>query len=241
MPQPRRRIRAVVFDLDDTLYRERDYVRSGFAAVGRALRAERGTTADYEGWMWRRFADGRREGTFDALSRRFGLGLSAAGVARLVDFYRRHAPDIRPCRGVPALLDGLRRGRRARLGLLSDGYLPAQRLKLAALGLADRFDAVVFTERLGRGAWKPSPRGFEAIRRRLGAPAAACAYVGDNPAKDFVAPNALGWLTVQWRRPGQVHADRPAPPGGRPGRVVRSGPELLRLLAAPPPARPAVT
>jgi putative hydrolase of the HAD superfamily len=230
MPCRPGQIRAVVFDLDDTLFRERDYVRSGFAAVADVLRRRFATATAYEQWMWRRFAAGRRRQLFDALSRHFRLGLGPRQIARLVSAYRRHRPDIRPCRGVAAVLASLRR-RGLRLGMLSDGYLPAQRLKLDALGLGGAFDAVVFTEALGRRAWKPSHRGFERIRRALGAARARCAYVADNPAKDFLAPNQLGWLSVQWRRGGQLHADSPPPPGGRPRRVVRSGPELLRLLS----------
>lgn len=229
MPRPRPHIQAVVFDLDDTLFRERDYVRSGFSAVGECLRKALARGTDFEGWMWRRFASGRRERMFDAANRRFRLRLSDAEILRLVETYRRHRPRIRPCRGVAKLLTELRR-RRRKLGLLSDGYLPAQRLKLTALGLAKHFDAIVFTEETGRWAWKPSPAGFEKMRRRLALPHAACAYVADNPAKDFLAANTLGWLTVQWLRPGQLHADNPPPDGGRPQRIVRSGPELMRIL-----------
>ncbi|HET6429009.1 MAG TPA: HAD family hydrolase [Phycisphaerae bacterium] len=225
MSRPHRHIQAVVFDLDDTLFREGDYVRSGLAAVDRRL----GGNGKYAGWMWRRFLAGRRGDMFDALGRRYRLGLSAAGIAELVEVYRRHAPAIRPCRGVVELLRALRR-RGIRSAVLSDGFLPAQQLKLDALHLAELFDEVLFTESIGRQAWKPSPIGFEKLRRRMGAPHERCAYVADNPAKDFVAPNALGWLTIQWRRGGQVHADNPAPPGGRPRRIVRSGPELLRLV-----------
>jgi len=227
MARTRPPIRAVVFDLDDTLYRERDYVLSGFRAVGRFL----GRPGQLWAWMWRRFLAGRRTEMFDALSERFGLGLGPEGIRRLVEVYRTHRPTIRPCRGVVGLLRTLRR-RRLRCGLLSDGYLPAQRLKLSALGIEGCFDAILFTEALGREAWKPSPRGFEAIRRRLQTPPHACAYVADNPAKDFLAPNQLGWLTVQWRRPNQLHADNPPPAGGEPQKIVRTGPELLRLLSA---------
>ncbi len=222
-------IQAVVFDLDDTLFRERDYVRSGFSAVGQHLRGRLHSRADFEGWMWRRFLSGRREKMFDALSRHFRLGLKQAAIRRLVELYRRHRPRIRPCRGVAELLGSLRR-RRVKLGLLTDGYLPTQRLKLSAAGLERYFHAVVFTEQMGRSAWKPSPAGFVSIRRRLGAPATACAYVADNPAKDFLAPNQLGWLTVQWRRARQLHAHNPAPDGGKSRIVVRSGPELMRVV-----------
>ncbi len=229
MAGPARHIRAVVFDLDDTLFREREYVRSGFSAVGEFLRRELRRKTDFEAWMWRRFASGRRERMFNALNRRFGLALGEADIRRLVRLYRRHRPEIRPCRGVAGLLSALHRGG-FKLGLLSDGYLPAQRLKLDALGLARAFEAVVFTEQMGRWAWKPSPAGFQKLRRLLRVGNESCAYVADNPAKDFLAANRLGWLTVQWRRPGQLHADSAAPPGGRAKRIVRSGGELLRLV-----------
>ena len=224
-----RHIRAVVFDLDDTLFLERNYVRSGFVAVGEYLSDQTCRRAVFERWMWRRFVSGRRDGIFDALDDRFSLGLGRKGIGEIVSVYRRHRPDIRPCRGVEAMLSRLR-SLRLKLGLLSDGFMPAQRLKLEAVGLEKHFHKVIFTEQMGRSAWKPSPRGFESIRRALSVPHAECVYVADNPAKDFLAPNGLGWLTIQWRRVGQVHADKPAPQDGRPKRIVRSGPELLRLL-----------
>ncbi len=230
MPVRPSRIQAVVFDLDDTLFLERNYVRSGFAAVGEYLRNQTGRRVTFEQWMWRRFVSGRREGMFNALSKRFDLGLTSEDIRRLIEVYRCHRPGIRPCRGVEAVLASLRR-RRLKLGLISDGFLPAQPLKLQAIGLEKYFHKVIFTEQMGPDAWKPSPRAFESIRRTLRIPHAGCVYVADNPSKDFLAPNRLGWLTIQWRRAGQVHSGNPAPQGGRPQRIIRSGPELLRLVA----------
>ena len=145
-----------------------------------------------------------------------------------MDVYRSHRPTIRPYEGAAELLGRLHAD--YRLGLLSDGFLPAQQLKLEALRLGRFFDAVVFTEELGRDAWKPSPTGFEAVAKKLGAAHESCAYVADNPAKDFLAPNALGWRTVQVLRPGQVHAQKPAPPDGRPQRIARDGGKLVQAL-----------
>ena len=224
-------IQAVVFDLDDTLYAEREYVRSGYRAVAACLREARGLDERFEQWLWARFESGRRERAFDALSEHFGLGLTREEIARLVAVYREHSPGIRPYDGAPELLAGLRG--RVRLGLLSDGFLPAQDRKLEALGMRGVFDAVVWTEALGRSreCWKPSGAGFEAVAAALGAPHEACAYVADNPAKDFVAPNALAWRTVQLLHAGQLHADSPAPPGGAPQAAARSWDELRSALA----------
>ena len=199
---------AVLFDLDDTLYLERNYVRSGYAAIARRLREQHGTEDRYEDWLWERFTSGRSAGAFDALSEAFGLGLTPEQILDLVGVYRWHRPDITPLPGVVSLLDSLHG--RCRLGLLSDGFLPAQQLKLDALALADRFQAVLFTESLGREMWKPNPRGFELLSERLDAPPQSCVYIADNPAKDFLAPNGLGWHTLRLRIAGQLHYDRQA-------------------------------
>ena len=223
-------ILAVVFDLDDTLYAERDYVRSGYTAVSRHLQESLGRTDDFSGWLWKRFEAGHTAGAFNALGEHFDLDLDTERILDLVGVYREHTPDIQPLEGMVDLLQSLRDAGRP-LGLLSDGFLPAQQIKLDALGVGTLFDAICFTEAMGRDAWKPSAAGFKAVAEDLNVPHAACAYVSDNPAKDFVAPNALGWLTIQYRFPGQIHANNPAPNGGKPQEIVNT-PEglLLQLL-----------
>jgi putative hydrolase of the HAD superfamily len=224
---------AVVFDLDDTLYAERDYIRSGYEAVarrlddklGRACVSPQGVPAGR--WLWERFLAGRSDNAFNALGEHFGLELSGEDISALVEAYRTHRPQIRPYQGAEALLRGLTR---PRLGLLSDGFLPAQQLKLDALGLGPLLDAIVFTEALGRECWKPSPAGFEAIGEQLGVEGDACAYVGDNRAKDFVAPNALGWRTIHLLMPDQVHAHQSAPQGGEPQEIADGLEALARML-----------
>ncbi len=213
-----KQIRAVVFDLDDTLFPERDYVLSGYRAVADHLRGLLGRDEPFEHWLRSRFLRGESDSAFDALNEHFKLGLDGEHIEEMVAIYRSHRPDIDHYPGAAEMLARFRP--RYRLGLLSDGYMPAQRLKLSAISLERFFDSVVFTEEIGRGAWKPSEAGFELIQEQLDVPHHACAYVADNPAKDFVAPNRLGWRTVQFLRPGQIHAHKPAPDGGRPRNVV---------------------
>ena len=220
-------IQAVVFDLDDTLYAERDYVRSGYQAVGKHLVGKLGRDEPFAEWLWKRFCSGESDGAFDALNEQFDLGLRSFDIAELVVTYRNHTPTIQPREGVVEVLAEL--AGRYRLALLSDGFLPAQQFKLDALGLADRFEQIIFTEQLGRESWKPSPAGFELIAQRMGVPHAACCYIGDNCAKDFIAPNALGWRTILFRLPDQIHT-APAPTGGEPQRIADSLGQLSPLL-----------
>jgi putative hydrolase of the HAD superfamily len=98
------------------------------------------------------------------------------------------------------------------LALLTDGYLPAQKLKVSALGIQRYFKHIIYTEQLGRQFWKPSPVGFEAIITATDAPPQSMVYVGDNPTKDFIAPNRLGMKTIQVQRPHRLHiVDAEAP------------------------------
>jgi putative hydrolase of the HAD superfamily len=229
MPNNPLRNHAIVFDLDDTLYAERDYVLSGYGAISEHLSDTPAGADELRQWLWARFLDGRASGAFDALNEKFSLGLTNPQIVELVSVYRTHRPHITPRQGIAELLAKLHR--RCKLGIVSDGFLPAQELKLEALGVEGHFDAIIFTEAIGREFWKPSPAGFEAIGKELQIDAGECTYIADNPSKDFAAPNSLGWRTVQLLLDGQIHSHKAAPPGGEAQVVVRSIDELDRAIA----------
>jgi putative hydrolase of the HAD superfamily len=94
---------------------------------------------------------------------------------------------------------------KCQLALLTDGHLKVQQRKVAALGIADHFQATVYSDRFGREGWKPSPLPYERISKELRCAPSECAYVGDNPAKDFVTARQLNWFTIRVRRPGGEH------------------------------------
>lgn len=198
-------ITTVVFDLDDTLYDEIDYCRSGFACVSRFLPrlSDIACSDEVFACLWRHFTNGNRTQTFNATLDDLGIAYDDGLISQLVEVYRCHRPAIELPRDSRDILDQLQ-GTYA-LALLTDGFLPAQRLKVQALGVERYFQAIVYTEELGRRLWKPSPAGFKKLAETLGVPPAQMAYVADNEVKDFIAPNRLGMLTVQVRRPNRLH------------------------------------
>ena len=227
------RWRAVVLDLDDTLYPEAAYVRSGFRAVaGRAERTLGIPAPEGERELVSLFEAGVRGDTFDRWLAARGLGGEEA-VADLVGTYRGHAPHIDPFPEAERLLAQLRADGVA-IGLLSDGDPAVQGAKLDALGLRDAFDAIVVTGELGAGAGKPSPRGFEALLHRLGdiAPGEAV-YVSDNPAKDFLGARRAGMHSLRVRRAGGIYAElEPETPEHAPDAEVGGLDEVAAALAA---------
>lgn len=203
-------ITTVVFDLDDTLYDEIDYCRSGFLAAARfaAKVCDIGCTDDVFAGFWRHFSQGNRTKTFNAALEELNLPCDEPFVAQLIEVYRNHRPDLRLPAESRATLDALKPT--YTLALLTDGFLPAQRLKVEALGIENDFKAIVYTEHLGRSSWKPSPAGFHRLADLLDVPFEQMVYVGDNERKDFLAPNRLGMLTIQVRRPAGLHT-QPGP------------------------------
>lgn len=194
---------VLVLDLDDTLYDERSFVRSGFRAVA-AWGEERyglDRAASFATMMALLESQGR--------GRVFDEWLEGHGSVRTaLEVYRRHEPDIALW---PAAERVLARHRGAALYLVTDGNKAVQARKVSALALWDRVRRVYLTNRYGTVHAKPSPRCFELIAQRERVPIDALIHVADNPAKDFVGLNPLGVTTVRVLT-GQ-HADTPARPG----------------------------
>ena len=198
-------ITTVVFDLDDTLYDEIEYCKSGFTAVAEFL-AELPETLPAErifGALWEQFTAGNRTNTFNAALDQLDISYDDKRIEQLVNVYRSHIPRIKLPEDSRDVLCELRA--KYTLALLTDGFLPAQQLKVQSLGIEKYFKCIVYTEQLGREFWKPSPAGFEKIIQILNAKPENMVYIADNEKKDFIAPNKLGFFTVQLIRHARLH------------------------------------
>jgi putative hydrolase of the HAD superfamily len=226
-------IPGVVFDLDDTLYFERDYVRSGFDAVA-GLCASTGAVTREAAFelLWHDFEAGMRGDAFNRLFARFPELTPRHAIADLVRCYREHRPRLHLGDGVDSLLDALAAGG-ARLALLSDGDLVGQQAKVDVLALSARFSPLVLTGAWGPSYWKPHARGYEAIASALGLTGRELVYVADNPLKDFITPKKLGWQTVRLRTHEQLRYGVEAPTvEHEPDATVSSFVELRAWLGA---------
>jgi len=207
-------ISTVVFDLDDTLYDEIEYCKSGFAAVADFL-ANRLETASVDSTtipdkkkhifesLLKQFNSGNRTKTFNTALDKLGISYEDEFIKELIKVYRHHKPKITLPQDSRDALCKL--NKKYTLALLTDGFLPGQQLKVDALGIEHFFKYTVYTEQLGREFWKPSPAGFEKIIQTLGVRAENAVYIADNEKKDFIAPNKLGFTTVQLLRPARLH------------------------------------
>lgn len=173
---------VVIFDLDDTLYPEMEFVRSAYRVVAR------------------RYGSQLLPPMLAAPTPREAFDSTGLPIEEVLELYRSHRPDIRlPWQSLYVMSVLAVRGHI--LGLVTDGRSLIQRHKIEALGLARfmRPDLMLISEEVG--SEKLLGEAFRLIMDRTGEKG-PYVYVGDNPKKDFVAPNRLGWLTVGYKRGG---------------------------------------
>jgi len=221
---------AVIFDMDDTLYPERDFVLSGFTVVATWAERVLGIPAD-EGYglLARLFAEGVRGDTFNRWLAAWHVAQPERFLPEMVAVYREHEPQIRPFPEIPSLLQQLRAT--CRLGLVSDGYLDVQRRKLRALGLAGCFEAIVFSDEWGRAHWKPDPKPYVVVLKKLGILPEQAVYVADNPKKDFLGARRIGMATIRFCFPSGEYAHLEPPSSEHaPDMVTNSLAGLRQLL-----------
>ena len=114
--------------------------------------------------------------------------------ASVVEVYRSHKPDIHLYSGVVEMIADLK-AEGIKVGIITDGRPEGQRNKLDALGLD--VDDVIITDELGGVQFrKPCDIAFRILVNRWRLNPADIVYVGDNPAKDFQAPQQLGMRSV---------------------------------------------
>ena len=179
-------IKGVIFDLDDTLYSEKEYVKSGYKAVSNYLGGE------YEDKLWDFFEAGKP--AIDELLKELSRENEKAEVLKV---YRSHKPDIHPYLGVAEMIAVLK-DRGIKVGIITDGRPEGQRNKLEALGLD--VDDVIITDELGGIQFrKPCDIAFRIMTTRWRLNPADVVYIGDNPTKDFQAPQQLGMKSLWFK------------------------------------------
>ncbi|WP_127127396.1 HAD family hydrolase [Pseudoflavitalea rhizosphaerae] len=173
-----------IFDLDDTLYLEREYLYSAFRSI--ADRVLELTGKDHYQHMVRLYNSGAN--VFQWIESAFGMRSPSMSVPDLLHHYRNHIPSISLARGAGPFLQQLQLMNMP-MGLITDGRSTTQRNKLKALNIETLFSDIIISDEFGSA--KPSVRNYQYFQDRY--PAAEFHFFGDNPIKDFLAPRKLGW------------------------------------------------
>jgi putative hydrolase of the HAD superfamily len=191
----RRDARAVIFDLDDTLYPYRRFRLSGLLAVARHLSDRAGLDVRLGFSTLANATRGRHRGA-ELQACLAQHDLPAEWLPELLDVLRYHQPRLTLPSTTRRVLHALRE-EGWRLGVLTNGSRTIQAAKVQALGLAPLVDVVGYASTIGTGAGKPDPETFAWMARQLAAPASRTVFVGDSEACDVSGAAAAGMLPVR--------------------------------------------
>lgn len=185
-------IRVVIFDLDDTLYSEKEYVRSGFNAIAN----EFPQIANISEKLWKVFENNGK--AIDEVLKEENI-YSEENKNKCLNIYRNHKPDIHLYDGVREMLENIKQ-HNVKLGIITDGRPEGQRAKIEALNIKDLFDEIIITDELGGIEFrKPNKTAFVKMHELMNIPYEQMLYVGDNINKDFIAPEALEMKSVWFK------------------------------------------
>ena len=189
------RKKVVVFDLDDTLYKEIDFLKSGYRKVAELVARQCGCDARaiYDQLLkW--YYNG--ENAFACMNEEYGFGNS---INEYLDIYRYHHPTITLSEETRVTLSKLKEVDVV-LGIITDGREITQKQKVEALELGKWIPLEMVMINEEKKYFKPNHWSFDRMMLK-------CYqkypdnnfdffYVGDNPGKDFIAPNELGWTSI---------------------------------------------
>ncbi|MFI3266494.1 MAG: HAD-IA family hydrolase [Rikenellaceae bacterium] len=176
---------VVVFDLDDTLYQEIDYLKSAYKHIAEQIAPD--YCEDLYAKMFKLWSQG------DDVFANIELLYPNETKPRLLNTYRTHMPNISIEPSIFEMLIEFK-NKGYVLGIVTDGRAETQTNKIEALGLDTLIDKSNIYISEATGFTKPNPFSFVEFERRF--PNCSYYYIGDNVTKDFLAANTLGWTTI---------------------------------------------
>ena len=172
--------KLLVFDLDDTLYKEIDFVKSGYESIIQNLMLPENTINNMMTWYFKGL------NVFDLLIINFNLSIDKES---LLDIYRYHYPSLQLPESTKKVLNYFRKSNQP-MSLITDGRSKTQRNKLKSLGILDFFDKIIVSDEIGSS--KPCIENYKAV---MSLEYKDYVYIADNTTKDFIAPSLLKWDT----------------------------------------------
>lgn len=190
---------AVIFDLDDTLYSEKEYVRSGYEAIAECFPE----VQDMAEKLWKVFEKGGK--ALDVVFDEEGI---IDRKAEALQIFRFHSPKIELYPGVKEMLAQLRHQGK-KLGIITDGRPEGQNAKIEVLELRNLVDEIIITDELGGIAFrKPNKKAYQVMQGLMNIPFEKMCYIGDNIQKDFLAAEMLGMKSIYYRNICGLYYDK---------------------------------
>ncbi len=188
-------MKAVIFDLDNTLYDYRDYYYQVFLKLSNYFYEKYQISKDIFLKISIKVLN-KRKSRYPKLFNEILelLNIPRSEVKLCVDVFNSGEFLITPYSGIYELLDYLK-NKNYFLGIITDGNHKRQRKKIKSLGIDCYFDEIVYTDILKSP--KPSPISYQYMINKFNIDPKLSYYVGDDPDIDFKGAKSVGLNTIR--------------------------------------------
>ena len=206
------KLRAVLFDIDDTLFSTSEFARTARVNSIRAMIRVGVRMSEKE--LMRELEEviaefsSNYQNHFDKLLQRMpkskysGVNPAILVAAAVAGYHDTKFHQLRPYGDALALLRALNKTS-ITTGVLTDGLMVKQAEKLLRLGVYELFhpEAIFISDQIGIS--KPNPKLYRRACTALGVTPSSVLYIGDNPINDIDPANSIGIHTVLLKGAGK--------------------------------------
>lgn len=201
--------KLILFDLDDTLYKELDFVYGGFKEVCNyiANKYNEDEKQLYKDTIDVLNKEGRGK-IFNVICEKYNI---QENISELVRRYREAQPKLTLYEDAEFILKYLKdnSGKDClhslsdkaeasyKIGIITDGKALVQWNKIRLLGLENMVDKIIVTDDYGLDFWKPNEFAYLEMLKYFDCKEEECVYIGDNPNKDFIGARKVGIKTIR--------------------------------------------
>jgi putative hydrolase of the HAD superfamily len=189
--------KAVLFDLDGTLYDSEQYYLGAFREIASYI-ADTYNLSEIK--IYQRLATIWRSKTsmypylFSDFLKEFRLNMNVQSIIAMFNSYKG---KLHPYRSVVPIIKNLK-NMHYMIGIITDGDHRRQKRKIENLGLTSMIDASIFTKDFNTNKLKKKP--FNVALRLLSCKPEHAWYIGDNPILDFKGAKEIGIKTVRLKK-----------------------------------------
>lgn len=220
-------IKAVIFDLDDTLFMEDEYVKCAMRSVADMIEQRTGLLRVYDSLIALYIRN--RYNVFDRFINQNDI--KSINVNDMLYTYKNAEISQLPLNsGIEEILIKLSE-MSIKCGIITDGNVRIQEEKINALGIRKYFDDVLVTDSLGGIEYrKPCEKAFRVMIGKFGVLPEETIYIGDNPEKDFAVKKYLPIITVRIKNRGSLYDKKNYLYNIKPDYVINRPRELFTII-----------
>lgn len=221
--------KIIIFDLDDTLISEREYIDSGFKVIAEELSKKTNFSSEDIKKMMDDLFKLTPQKLINRILDKLQIDYAQEDIQALVQKYRNHTPTIKLYPDAEEILEHLSK-EGYRLGIITDGYKETQKKKIEVLKIDKYFEHIIITDEIGKKFWKPNETSYKMMKEKFNTEFKNMIYIGDNPKKDFIAANRLGMETIQIKRTNGIYHKEKYKGLYRAKKKIKTLSQILNLL-----------